>query len=364
MHVLSYIIWSPSPDIFKIPVLDHPVRWYGLLFALGFILSQQIMFRIFRKEGKPEKHVEKLTVYMVLATIIGARLGHCLFYDPAYYLSNPLEILKVWEGGLASHGGALGILVALYLFSKKFPYSYFWILDRIVIVVALTGALIRTGNFMNSEMEGTETNANYGVVYAGFTREYVLTDPDVASVDFIRNENVEAEPGKAPLTLVIEYNPGVKFDFQKQQAVEGRLRQGLNGYEEVTQHIDFGGGPLNYRQYDKDGLAYVEIYGTGTVRHAAQLYEAAYCLLLMVVLYWLWATRRQSLPAGFNFAVFMIVLWSARFVDEFFKMSQVPFEEEMTLNMGQWLSIPLTLAGVVLMVWIHRRETRRTMEEG
>jgi len=362
MYFLSYIIWSPNPNIFTIPVLDHPIRWYGLLFALGFILSQQIMFYIFKKEGKPEKHVEKLTVYMVLATIIGARLGHCLFYDPAHYLSNPLDILKIWEGGLASHGGALGILVALYLYSKKFNYSYLWILDRIVIVVALTGALIRTGNFMNSEMEGTETNANYGVVYAGFTREYILTDADVESVSFIRNEQVQAEAGKAPLAAVIEYKPGVKFDFAKQQVVEGRLRQGLNGYEEVTQHIDFGGGPLNYRTYKKDGLTYVEVYGVGTVRHAAQFYEAAYCIFLLIILFWFWYKKRETLPAGFNFAMFMIILWSARFVDEFFKMNQVGFEDNMALNMGQWLSIPLTLAGIALMIWIHRKDSPRMVK--
>lgn len=356
MNLFSYIIWSPNPDIFVIPGLDHPIRWYGLLFALGFILSQQIMFWLFKQEGKPAKHVEKLTVYMVIATIVGARLGHCLFYDPEHYLSNPLEILKIWEGGLASHGGAIGIVLALYFFSRKYPYSLFWILDRIVIVVALTGALIRTGNFFNSEMEGTETNANYGVVYAGFTKDYLSTDEDVASVDFKRNKEVEAEAGKSPLIAVIEYKQGVQFDFQKQQVIEGRLTSGLNGLDEVTQHIDFGGAPLNYRTYDKNGRAYVEIYGVGTVRHAAQLYETSYCILLMLVLFWFWYKKRDTLPAGFNFSLFMIVLWAARFVDEYFKMNQVDFEANMSLNMGQWLSIPMSLIGVILMIWIYRRK--------
>ena len=356
MHLLSYIIWSPDPNIFTIPVLDHPIRWYGLLFALGFILSQQAMFWIFRKEGKQENHVEKLTVYMVLATIIGARLGHCLFYDPAHYLSNPIEILKIWEGGLASHGGAIGIVFSLYLFSRKYPYSFFWILDRIVIVVALTGALIRTGNFVNSEMEGVETNANYGVVYAGFTKEYLETVDGVESVDFIRNDLVKAEVGKAPLAAVLKYEEGIKFDFIQQQVMEGRLSQALNGYDEVTQHIDFGGGKLNYTTYEKDGSAFVNIYGVGTVRHAAQLYEAFYCIVLMILLFWLWYKKRNLLPAGFNFSLFLIILWSARFVDEFFKMNQVGFEENMSLNMGQWLSIPMTLIGVILMIWIHVRK--------
>lgn len=363
MNFLSYIIWAPNSDIFVIPGLDHPIRWYGLLFALGFIISQQIMFRIFKQDNKPEKHVEKLTVYMVVATIVGARLGHCLFYGPFYledgtgYFQQPWRILFVWEGGLASHGGAIGILLALYLFHRKFQYSYFWILDRIVIVVALTGALIRTGNFMNSEMEGKETHANYGVVYGGYTKQYLSGMEDVASVDFKRIEVDSVDVGKAPLAVVIEYERGVQFDFQKQQEIEG-LSFRLNRLEEITEHIDFGGQnvPLNYRHYEKGGRSYVEIYGVGTNRHAAQLYETTYCLILMIVLFWLWHKKRDVLPAGFNFALFMIILWAARFVDEFFKMDQVDFEANMSLNMGQWLSIPLTLTGVALMIWIYRRK--------
>jgi len=363
MTQLNYIIWAPNPDIFVIPGLDHPVRWYGLLFALGFILSQQIMFWIFRKEGKPEKHVEKLTVYMVVATIIGARLGHCLFYDPEFYLSNPIEILKIWEGGLASHGGAIGILLALYLFSKKFPYSFFWILDRIVIVVALTGALIRTGNFMNSEMEGTPTHSDFGVVYAGFTKEYLKTDEDVESVHFEKNTDVEALRGRAPLAAVITYKEGVEIDARKQFTLQGSLARGLQNYEEVTQHIDFGSESLNYTIHQEDGQAIVKIYGVGTVRHTAQLYETTYCLLLMILLLWLWKVKRDKLPAGFNFSLFMIILWSARFVDEFFKMNQVDFEENMRLNMGQWLSIPMAIIGVILLIWIYRRN-KGSMAEG
>ncbi len=365
MNILSYIIWSPSPDIFVIPGINHPIRWYGLLFALGFILSQQVMIYVFKKEGKPEKHVEKLTVYMVLATIIGARLGHCLFYDPGYYLSNPLAILRIWEGGLASHGGAIGIIFSLYIFSRKLPYSFFWITDRIAIVAVLTGFMIRTGNLMNSEMEGKETKANYGVVYAAYTENFLSTDEDVESVDFRKGGAMASDqPGDVPLTAVIEYKAGVKFDLSKQQIVEGRLAQGLNRYSEVIQHIDFGGVPLNYRTYEKsDGTAMVEIYGLGKARHAAQMYEALYCLILTVLYFWFW-TKRDKLPAGFNFSMFLIILWTARFFDEYFKMNQVAFEEGMTLNMGQWLSIPLVTTGLVLLFWIYNRKDRRTMSEG
>ena len=123
MILFDYIIWSPDPAIVTIPLSaiglpDRPIVWYGLLFALGFLLGQQISYRIFKADGQDERDVDTLTTYMVVATIIGARLGHCLFYNPIYYLSNPIEILKVWEGGLASHGGAIGIFVALWIYAN------------------------------------------------------------------------------------------------------------------------------------------------------------------------------------------------------------------------------------------------------
>jgi phosphatidylglycerol:prolipoprotein diacylglycerol transferase len=114
MMVLAYLIWNADPEIFSITLGQSHVtlRWYGLLFALGFVISQQILYYIYRKEGKPESDVDVLTVYMVVATIIGARLGHVLFYEPDLYLSDPVRILRVWEGGLASHGAAIAILIA------------------------------------------------------------------------------------------------------------------------------------------------------------------------------------------------------------------------------------------------------------
>ena len=161
---LSYIVWDASPSV--IEGFDR-LRWYSLLFALGFIISQQIMVYFFKKENKDAQLVDKLTIYMVLATIIGARLGHVLFYEPQKYLSNPLDILKIWEGGLASHGAAIAILLALWIYAKNTPgQSYLWVVDRIVIVTAMTGALIRIGNLMNSEIGGKDTGSDVGIVYA------------------------------------------------------------------------------------------------------------------------------------------------------------------------------------------------------
>ncbi len=359
MNTLSYIIWTIDPALFTIPGISYSPRWYGVLFALGVLLSQQIFFRIFKTEGRPGRDVERLTGYVVLGTIIGARLGHCLFYNPSYYLSQPHKILMIWEGGLASHGGALGILIAIYLFCKKYNYRYLWMLDRIVIIVALTAALIRTGNLLNSEMEGTLTNSNTGIIYARATLEVLNYSDEVDEVYFRKGGEMPSTAlGSVPITIFLEYRRGVEFELKDKMFVENQLKHALSSYTEVVEHIDFGEGSLAYKNYQKDGREIVEIAALGKVRHAAQLYEAFYCIILMIVLYWLWKTKRTSLPQGFNFALFMIVLWSLRFGDEFFKMNQETFEENLLLNMGQILSIPLALAGIVLMFWIHNKSRK------
>lgn len=160
---LNAIIWDVRPEIFTIG--QFSVRWYGLLFASGFVFGYFIMGSIFKREKIPQKMLDTLTTYMVVGTVIGARLGHCLFYEPAYYLSDPIKILKVWEGGLASHGAAIGILIALWLFVRKARKPYIWVLDRVVIVVALAGFFIRMGNLMNSEIYGVETTLPWGFIF-------------------------------------------------------------------------------------------------------------------------------------------------------------------------------------------------------
>ena len=161
--IFGAINWDVNPEIFRIG--NFAVRWYGLLFASGFFFGYLIFMRFFKKEGLSADLLDKLTIYMALGTVIGARLGHCLFYEPDYYLSNPVEILKIWRGGLASHGAAIGILIALWLWVRKFKMSFIWIIDRIVVVVALAGAFIRLGNLMNSEIYGVETSLPWGFVY-------------------------------------------------------------------------------------------------------------------------------------------------------------------------------------------------------
>ena len=161
----AYIYWDVSPEIFRIG--SFALRWYSLLFALSFFIGLQIITWIFRREEKPQKDLDQLFLYVLAGTIIGARLGHCLFYDPAYYLSHPLEILKVWHGGLASHGGAIGILIAMYLYARKRKdQPYLWVLDRIVVPIALAGSLIRIGNLFNSEIIGKATTVPWAFIFA------------------------------------------------------------------------------------------------------------------------------------------------------------------------------------------------------
>ncbi len=161
---LLQISWDASPEIFRIGGLA--VRWYGLFWALSFYFGYEIIARIFKKEGLPQKHADKILIYMAIGSIVGARLGHCFFYDFDYYIRRPLEILMVWQGGLASHGGAIGILIALYYYQKKVSnQSFTWILDRLVIPVSLAAFFIRMGNLMNSEIYGVETNLPWGFVF-------------------------------------------------------------------------------------------------------------------------------------------------------------------------------------------------------
>ncbi len=157
------ISWNVDKEIFSIG--NFAIHWYGLLFASSFLIGYWIFLRVFKKENLNVDLLDKLTIYMAVGTILGARLGHCFFYEPEYYLNNPVEILKIWRGGLASHGAAIGILLALWLFIRKYKFPFIWILDRIVIVVALAGAFIRFGNLMNSEIYGVQTDLPWGFIF-------------------------------------------------------------------------------------------------------------------------------------------------------------------------------------------------------
>lgn len=164
MDILSFIHWNVSPEIFSLGPLH--VRWYGLMFAVGFLFGLQHVEKMFKRENVDTKWLESLFIYMIVATVLGARLGHVLFYGWDYYSQHPIEILYVWQGGLASHGGTLGILIALTIWSRKVSKrNLLWVLDRVVVPTALVAALIRFGNLMNSEIYGVETTMPWGFIF-------------------------------------------------------------------------------------------------------------------------------------------------------------------------------------------------------
>jgi len=157
---LLYINWNVNPEIFRIG--GFAIRWYGLLFASSFFFGYMILHKAFTKENIQIKYLDELTTYMIIGTIVGARLGHCLLYEPQYYLQHPWKIFMIWEGGLASHGAAIGIIITILLFSYVKKLTFLWVMDRVIIVVALSGFLIRMGNLMNSEIFGIPTTLPWG----------------------------------------------------------------------------------------------------------------------------------------------------------------------------------------------------------
>lgn len=355
-----YLIWNGSPEIIKIGIFS--LRWYGLLFALGFLISQQLLYYIHRKEGKPEKDVETLTIYMVIATILGARLGHVIFYQPEMLWQSPLEVLLPIEFepkfritgylGLASHGGAIGILFALWLYSRKNKpgQSYLQVLDRIVILVALTGAMIRTGNFFNSEILGRPTDSSLGIAFVSRVTEVFMQDSDKMLDDIVikKNETMpDGADGRKPILIYLFFKPGL-FSGSAHNYVNTNAQWYLG---KMPDFIDRSGAAyLDYQLIeDKEGHQVAVIKTYAIARHPAQLYEAISCFLLFLLLFGIWMRYKENLPPGLIFGWFMVILWSLRFGYEYLKENQVDFETKLPLNMGQILSIPLVLVGVVIL---------------
>lgn len=369
MNLFNYIIWSPQPEIF--PSIDWiEVRWYGLLFAAGFIVSQQLMYYIFKSEGKPQKDVDSLTLWMIISTIVGARLGHVIFYEPMRYLEDPISILKTWEGGLASHGATIGILVAIYLYvhyfvdinpfkgifvwkrKKRSGQSYLWVVDRIVICVAITGAFIRFGNFLNAEIIGIPTRSEYGVVFARDVVDRLEYMPQIDEVDVEKDKTREIdENGYVPVKIEIVFNKSVSNPALASQIVNTNVKTYLSSYEYITLHIyEPPGNKLISETTQKNGQQIVTVYTKAIARHPAQLYESISTFLIFLLLFYLWNRKKADLPEGILFGTFLIVLFGLRFVYEFFKENQVDFEDSMSLNMGQILSIPPVIAGIWILL--------------
>lgn len=267
--MLGFITWDVTPELITWPVT---VRWYGLMFAIGFWIGFNIVSRMFRREGAPERWLGILLLWVAAGTIVGARLGHVFFYQWDYYSQHPVEILYTWEGGLASHGGAIGVILGVICFSvftsKRNPL---WTFDRLVVAIALVGCLIRIGNLMNSEIFGHATDLPWGFKFVRSAEWYAL------------------------------YN--------------------------------------------------------GQACHPTQIYEALCYLALFGLLMWMYWKRNAGERPGLIFGTFLIGIFLPRFFIEFIKNDQVAFEADMTLNMGQWLSIPFVLLGLGLIIYAmsHKR---------
>lgn len=366
MTYLNYIIWNGSPEILNIG--SFSLRWYGLLFALGFLISQQILYYIYKKEGKPEKDVDTLTIYMIVATILGARLGHVIFYQPELFIENPLSIFLPFEfspkfrftglQGLASHGGAFGILFALWLYARKRKpgQSYLQVLDRIVIVTALTGALIRFGNYFNSEIIGKPTETNYGVVFASNITELLKFDGYVEDVSYVPIDTVTATSAYKPIKILVTFKQDESYTEQQlANYIGGRVQSMFSFNTGLADHV-YQEGPLRYK-LGKEGDQFQAVLYTNVIpRHPAQLYESISCVLLFALLFWLWSRKKQDLATGSLFGIFLIVCFGLRFLYEFLKENQVGFEDEMPLNMGQILSIPLVLAGFYILYLAYKKK--------
>ena len=286
--MLDFITWTAHPDLFSGVVT---VRWYGLMFAIGFLVAFEILSRMYKREGVPESWASSVFFYVVIATVVGARLGHVFFYDWAYYSQHPADIVKVWEGGLASHGGVIGIMIAIWIYSRLVTHkSMLWTFDRVVVPTGLVAALIRVGNLMNHEIYGGPTDLPWGFRFVSNVGQWMAG----------------AEPVFTP--------------------------------------------PC----------------------HPTQLYEAlCYLAIFGLCMYMYWRRNAQERP-GLIFGTFMALLFTARFLIEFIKNVQEPWEQELRasigLDQGQLLSIPFIVLGVVLVVRALRRpeqqETVKTPQQG
>ena len=379
--ILNYIIWDNSPNITTIN--DFPVKWYGLLFASSYLFMGPLLKYMFKKEGKPPADVDILLVYIMCGVGMGARLGHVLFYDLDYYIDHPLEAILpitfnpkfqfIGFQGLASHGAAIGIIIAIFLYLYRINLRPFKIkskgrqdmlclLDKIVIVVAFAGAMIRIGNFMNSEIIGKPTGSNYGVVFARSLKENLTaTASAIESVQLQKRKQQGASSNHlgTPIEIVIHFkNYGLEEEqvknFLERNMKDFLAREAINA---AVPHIkEQSDQPLKYTlAKSRQGGYIATITTTGIPRHPAQLYEAFSCILLFLLLYLWWCKKRSTIKNGQVFALFLVILFSLRFFYEHFKENQSPFENDMTWNMGQLLSIPWVVLGVVLLCYRGRR---------
>lgn len=298
------IVWNPSEGI---AIGSFTIRFYSLMFVVAFALGWYIMKKIFEREDESIEKLDSLFIYTVIATLIGARLGHVFFYDWPYFKNHLLEIFLPVKfepefhftgfAGLASHGAAIAIILTMYYYSKNIiRRPLLWVLDRVVIPVASGAIFVRLGNFFNSEIYG-----------------HVTSGDSPFAVKFIREEEFWQNHDLNQITQTNNTNQAYK------------LIQNDPQFAEYLNAIPF--------------------------RHPAQLYEAFGYIFVFAILYFLYWKTDARKKSGYLFGVFLVALWTVRFIVEFVKQSQGGFEgENPILLTGQWLSIPFIIAGLYFMI--------------
>lgn len=362
--MLNYIIWDWNPEILSLGFLK--IRYYGLMFAGGFAMGYYILKRVFAKEGISLEWLDSMLMYVLAGTVIGSRLGHCLFYEPEYYLSNPLEILKVWNGGLASHGGAFGILVALWLYSRKVSKkSMMWGLDRLLIVVALSGCMIRMGNLANSEIYGRPTDSDFGFVHVkdSYFGRYIGDESIARYLDDYKIEKLGSKDGKQQASIQLQFNKYVKNEQDAKSLTQHRIKPLLtyresndgslpNLYTEKESHIS----------YTQQGGRYQATIPIVVVpKHPTHIYEASAYLLTFFILFFVY--KQGGLKrTGLIFGLFVIFVFGSRFFIEMIKENQIAAEVGRTLNNGQKLSIPFVLAGILAVINAYLPQRKKNLQ--
>jgi prolipoprotein diacylglyceryltransferase len=353
MNQFLTITWSMSKGI-DLGIIT--LRFYSLLFAGGFVLGYFLMKRIFAKEGVSMQKLDALVTYTVVATIVGARLGHVFFYQWDYYAKHPIEIFKVWEGGLASHGAAVAIIIAIVIYSRKvLKKSPLWMLDRLVITIALAGALIRLGNWFNSEIYGNMGNSSLQTVFVEPPRDYLLRNFEfIEEIDFSETgETFITDSLDLPMyTMHVDFiNAGDKANLER--TMQTRIIPVVNNFNKENKNIYI---PADASLRWKDaGENILELQVLGIPRAPTQLYEALGYFLIFLVLYRIYMVRRLALSQGFIFGAFLVLVFGFRFVIEYGKENQVAAEEGFSLNIGQMLSIPLVLFGLYFLFTAHKK---------
>jgi len=362
--MLNFIIWDGSPVVFSIG--PFVLRWYIFLFILGFVIARLLLRRIFKKEGKPSADVEILTIYILIGALIGVRLGYVLFYEPNTILTKPMEAFLPFQfrpsfrfmgiERLSGYGAVIGIMLALWVFSlKKKEYSYLKVIDRVVIVIALTAVFVGVGNFFNAEIIGKPTSSSTGVIFARPVMDNLMKLPCcIMRTPGGPNplQDVEIKPDTALRPTNMGHSAVIMYLFFKPGATEELVKEFLIGdvktflYDNSHVIYEPGDEPLHYTIFQESQDVFTgRVRTTGIARHVVQLYEAVSYLLVFLLLFVVWKKNKTSIPRGMLTGIFLIASGILNFLLGFLKVTHAPFESTMSLNMGQIISIMMMVVG-------------------